>query len=268
MRGIDRAGERVINRFKTGLFGVLFCAGVFAATNTGPAKYVRVGSLPAGWQIPLIRHGDRLQKPGKERLVLTGTITRNGAATSQFQLVHELPNSINYQEQTGGKTQKLVFNGSQFSNSGGNVQEQDSDLIETLVYDSPLWFLYTPSSGLAVRKLGSRFRSDGQTGKVYSGPVYDVYLVLVAVQQPGKVKSQPKFYHVNSDTGLIERFNYQDSDHPGTKVEVILSNWISVSNNQVPQLIRRLENGTEVLRFAVASATFGPSVPDATFQIQ
>jgi len=239
---------------------------LWGGDNSQAQKFLRPGALPPGWQIPLLTMGDRMLKPGKERLVVAGTVTRNGSATTQFQATHELPNSIRYQEQGGPAAGTVVFDGNQFGKSAGSAQKLDSDLVETLAFDSPVWFLYAPAKGLPVRKLGSRFRTDGQKGSAYSGSVHDVYLLLVPVQQPGKVKQQPKFFHVNSDTQLIERVSYQDADSPGTKVEIVLGNWATVSNNKVPQLIRRLENGVEVLRFNITSAVFGPSLADGAFQ--
>ena len=140
-------------------------------------------------------------------------------------------------------------------------------MVETLSYDTPVCFFYGPVSGYPARKLGSRFRSDGLKSGPYIGPSYDVYLVRVPVQQSGKIKQQPKLYHVNSDTQLVERVVYQDVNTQKT-VEIILGNWTTISKNRVPQLIQRLENGVEVLRLTVTSATLGPSVADNAFQIQ
>jgi hypothetical protein len=259
-------GNTPIRQFRrVALFSLLTAALYSANTPTTPSKYVTAGSLPAGWQIPMITHGDRMQVSGKERLTLSGTTTRNGSATAAFQLINELPNSVRYQELSGPHAVTLVFGGAQLMSSLGAMQSTDTDLIETLAYDTPTWFFYAPSNRLAVRKLGTRFRTDGGTGKTYTGPVYDVYLVLTSVQQVGAAKQQPKYYHVNSDTHLVEQVFYQDATSPSTKVQIIFGNWTTVSNNRIPQLIRRLENNVEVLRLTVSSATIGPSVADGAF---
>ncbi len=65
---------------------------------------------------------------------------------------------------------------------------------------------------------------------------------------------------------MMERVHYQDADNPSTKVEILLDNWTTISGNRVPRLIRRLENGVEVLRLTVNSAAIGPSVADGAFQ--
>src|SRR5271157_903035 len=237
---------------------------LIGAANNPPSKYVHFGGLPPGWQMALLKSGDRLQKPGKERLTVVGTVTRNGLSTAPFQLVQELPNLVRYSEGTGGSATAVVFDGSQFGKTGASIQATDSDLVETLVYDSPVWFLYAPSSSLPTRKLGSRFRLNPQSGKTYSGPLYDVYVITVPVQQPGKIKTQPKAYHVNSNTHMIEMIKYQEADSPSTNVQIVLGNWTTVSNNTVPHTIQRLENGVEVLRFTITSATLGPSVADGS----
>src|SRR6266853_1006605 len=82
---------------KTALLSLFLVAGLLAADKQQPPKYVSVGSLPPGWQVALWRHGDRMEKPGKERLTLAGTVTHKGSATTQFQAIHELPNSVRYQ---------------------------------------------------------------------------------------------------------------------------------------------------------------------------
>ena len=263
-------GRNNMVRFRP-LVGVLilaaFSANLIFPANNPPSKYLHFGGLPAGWQMPLLRSGDRLQKPGKERLMLVGTVTRNGSTIAPFQLIQELPNLVNYSEGVTGTATGLVFNGAQYGKTGASLQATDSDLIETLVYDSPVWFLYAPSTMLPTRKLGSHFRVNPQAGKAYSGPLYDVYVITVAVQQPGKVKTQPKVYHVNSNTRMIEMINYQEADAPSTHVQVVLGNWTTVSGNAMPQTIQRLENGNEVLRFNITSATLGPSVADGSFII-
>ena len=248
------------------VISLCFGAAAFAADSVQPAKYIRVGVLPPGWQFPLLTYGDRLQKPGKERLSITGTVTRGGKAVTQFQAIHELPNSIRFQELAGPSLSAIVFDGNRFGKSDNNVQKDDSDLVEMLSYDSPAGFIYAAVNGLPYRKLGSRFRMDGQHGTPFSGPSYDIYLIRVPVQQPGKIKQQAKFFHVNSDTQLIERINYQDADNPRTKVEIVLGNWATVSNNRVPQLITRVENGVEVLRLNITSSVFSPTMLDDAFQ--
>jgi hypothetical protein len=226
-----------------------------------------VGDLPVGWQLVLLNQGDRMQKAGKERMTISGTLTRAGSAKSQFQVIHELPNSIRFQEDNGsGGSTAIVFDGTQYGKSNGSLQKADDDLVETLAYDSPTAFLYAPASGLAIRKLGSRFRSVGSDDKVFAGSAYDVYAIMAPVQQSKKIKQQPKFYHINSDTYLLERIGYQDADNPATKIEIVLSDWTTVSGNKIPRQLRRLENGIEVLRLDIATAAFGPAVADGSFK--
>lgn len=227
--------------------------------------YLKVGGLPPDWQMALMAHGDRLQKSGKERLVLIGTVTRKDYPSSPCQITYELPNQVRYQEQ-GSNAETVIFDGNRLSKGDGNVAKDDTDLIETLVYDSPERFLYSPLNRVPMRKLGSRFRMDGGKGPTYSGPTYDVFQILDQVQQGSKTKTQSKYYHVNSDSQLVERVYYQDADNPKVKVQVFLEDWTTISNNRVPRTIRRLENGLEVFRFSLSSATMGPSVPDGIFQ--
>src|SRR5207249_1757888 len=113
--------------------------------------YLTLGSLPPGWQVAIRAHGDRVQRPGKERLVLNGTITRNQTASAPFQIIHELPNQVRYQEGSGAKAGTIVFDGGQFAKSSGSLQKDDGDLIETLAYDTPESFFFAPGNGQGVR---------------------------------------------------------------------------------------------------------------------
>ncbi len=249
-----------------GLMLILGGQFLIAASNKPPSKYVNLGDVPTHWRLVLAHSGDRLRKPGKERLTMSGTVTRNGASKGvPFQLIHELPNLIHYSEGQAGASNSLAFDGDQYGNPGGKSQSTDGDLVETVLYDSPTWFLYAPTSGFPSRRIGGHFRVNPKAGVAYTGPIYDVYTVIVPVQQPGKVKTQTKIYHVNEVSHLVEVVRYQQADAPSVNVQVNLSNWTTVSGNAVPQTIQRLENGIEVLRFNVSAALLGPSVSDGSF---
>jgi len=260
-----RLAIRPFHRWPLAALALVSLAALLAASNPQPSKYISFHSLPAGWQISLLNHGDRLLKPGKERLVLSGTTTRQNYASLACQITYELPNQVRYQEQGSG-AETLVFDGSQFSSNSASLQKADTDLMETLAYDSPDWFFYVPANTLPWRKLGSRFMINPQPGTRYTGPVYDIYLVSTSIQQPGKVKRQSKYYYVNSDSNLMERVQYQDADNPSTNVDVILGGWTTIANNRVPQTIQRMENGVEVFHFTVTSAVIGAAMADGAFQ--
>jgi hypothetical protein len=234
--------------------------------NRAAVKYIPSSSVPSDWLMALVQYGDRLQRPGKERIVLSGTVTRPSAHAAQFLLTRELPNSVRYVEQGGPNATVIVFDGNQYGKAKGALKKQDSDLIETLAYDSPDWFFYLPSNGVPVRKLGSRFRLEDPKRKGSALAVYDVYLVMDSIRQPGKIKQQAKYYHINSETHNLERIRYADADSPGTSVEIALDGWTTVSGNRVPGSIRRLENGVEVLRLTIQSAVLGPAMPDNAFR--
>ena len=240
--------------------GMLY--GQTGTSEKAASKYVSLGSAPPGWQLVLHAHGDRLQKPGKERMALTGQVVLNGGAPAKIQIVRDLPNSVRYQEE-GGPT--IVFNGQRYASASGNLSKKDDDLIETLAYDAPEEFLYVPTRGLPVRKIGSGFRMKDQSGKAVGGAAYDIYSVVDSVQQPDKNKQQTKFYLINSDTHLVERVRYTDAGNSSIGVEIILSDWTVVSNNSVARTIRRLENGVEVLRFTIDAAALGATAADSLF---
>lgn len=241
-------------------------AGLFgASTVTGPAKYVTPGTLRPDLEFALRAYGDRLQKPGRERAVVVGSISRNGSAPAPFQWTQELPNLCRLDVQSGPLAGSFGFDGQQYWKKSASVQKQDTDLMETLIYDTPVRFFLLQSDRVPLRKLGSRFRLDGLIGKPYSGITYDIFLAVDTVPEAVGSKRQPKHYYINSNTQLVERVDYLDAIDGNVHVQTLIGGWITVSNNRVPQTIRRLENGTEVLRLTVSSAVLGPSVPDSAF---
>jgi hypothetical protein len=215
--------------------------------------------------VALAQYGDRLQRAGKERITQTGTAFRPGADPTAFTIIRQLPNSVRYQERGDGGVATITFDGSALSRSTGNLTKKDTDLIETLAYDTPDRFFYFPANAIPYRSLGSGFQIIGADGRLSVRSAYEVYLVIDSVQQPEKLKQQPKYYYVNVDTRMVERIQYDDADSPGSKVAVVLSGWSAVSGNRLPSTLERFENGASVLKLVFDAASVSASAADGAF---
>jgi hypothetical protein len=238
------------------------------AENTegeAPIEYVRRGRLRPQLHAVLSALGDRLEKPGKERLTLNGTITK---AESQqaipVKVVREFPGKLRLEEQINGQTRVTVFNSNGAQRSGDALNRRDEDLIEMLTHDSAEHFLIVQLGGAATRFLGPRFRLDDGTATDYEGPFYDLYETSEMIKVGSEVRRQTKVYYFNSDTHLLERVRYRLADSL-TEVEVRLNNWREVQGQKLPGEIVRLENDAPVLTFTITSTGIGPRTADGIF---
>jgi hypothetical protein len=204
--------------------------------------------------------GDRLEKPGKERLILTGTLSRKQDEKLNARLILEYPDKVRLEEPDG----VTVFDGKELKSSKKDLSKKDEDEIESLLSDSAEHFFAGQTGGLATRFLGSRFRTDDGTTPGYRGPFYDLYQVHDRLTLKKTVSHQPKLYYLNSDSLLVERVRYESAD-TRTKVEVQLTGWQKVGDQFVPGRITRLEDGATGLSLTVTAATVGPKLADGVF---
>jgi len=211
--------------------------------------------------------GDRLEKPGKERLMIIGSLTRQNAASSTpFRLITELPNRLRLEEGVGPQQHVVGYDGEGEWSIGKDADNADREAIESLAFDTPDRLLFGQMEGLAYRYLGARFRLDDGTTKDYRDGFYDIYQVTDRIKIGSEIHERDKLFYVNSDTLLPERVRYQAMRAGATMdVEVINASWQKVNGQHVPSLITRLENGEPVLTLTVTSVAIGPRLPDGVF---
>ena len=228
--------------------------------------YVQRARLLPQLRYALNELGDRMEKPGKERLVLTGSLRRQtNASAIPFRLFLELPGRMRLEEQ-GGQPRVTGFNGNTGWVVGAESKEADQ-IIETLVFDSAEHFFQSQVQGFATRALGSHFRLDSSRNPNSTGPFYDIYQVGDRIGIGGAVRVQPKLFLINSNTLLLERVRYQtDRDGKRTKVEVLLGDWRKSNEQNVQTSITRLENGVAALTMTVNSVVVSPKQADGIFE--
>jgi hypothetical protein len=230
------------------------------------AGYVRRGHL---W--PQLRPmskalGDRLEKPGKERLILIGALRRASKKNENrpARLILEFPDRLRLEEQDG----VTIYN-NDFASSNGVLKKNERDEAESLLFDFVDHFFASQMRGDATRFLGSRFRLDDGANPNYAGPFYELYQVTDWIAVEKEVREQQKLYYFNSDTLLLERVRYQiERDGETIEVEVLISGWRKVDGQQIPGLITRTEGGAPVLSLSITSAAVAGRQNDGIFGAQ
>lgn len=237
-----------------------------ASNVTRPNRniYVRRAQLSPRLALNLSALGNRLEKPGQERLSLVGTWRLAGAGQPrEFAATLEFPDKLRL-DVGGPQNRVITFDGQQTKTSQTPAAD-DLDLIETLAYDSADHFFAAQMQGYAMRFLGARFRTDDGSTPNYDGPYFDIYKIADHVKTSEQERAA-KLYYFNSDTLLLERVTY-DINRGGSdiNVETKLSDWRVVDGQQIARRIERLENGKSVFVLTIRSAGLGRRVDDSFF---
>lgn len=217
---------------------------------------------------PLAKYAGALQPelggPGRERLIISGTMELGGSATP-FVFTRELDRKLRI-DVLGSSPRSFVFLGlgSGAPQFPSIVSDNDWSLVETLVDDSPEAFLYSQLGGTATRWLGGFYRADSSTAAGYTGPYYDV---LVRSAEVHTLPGQPirtKFFYFDSNSGLFAKCRYTIQRN-GTEidVEVDYENWTMAVTPPQPGLIVRKENGNTLFTLQVNAVQIAASTPDA-----
>lgn len=241
--------------------------GARAAQDGDPdenSKYSWRERLPPRLRESLALMGSRLEKPGKERLTLEGTLSFGGAAAAPLRLTRELPDRIRLEVGASRGKHIFAFNGRRAGKGGGAVNASEADLIETLAFDTVENLFTSAGRGASFRQL--TLHSQAGDGEGYAGPFYDVYEVTSDVRMGEDVRRQAKLLYVNSDTLLPEMVRYErERDGTLTQVEVRLSEWREVGGQMLPFRVVRLEDGNPVITLEISAADLSPETRDGAF---
>ena len=226
------------------------------------SKYVRRATLrpKLGWALSQL--GDRLERPGKERTAVAGTVRfGNDPTANPLILLNEFPDRVRASLTQGSNARTLVFDGNRVR-AASPLNQVDEALLETLVYDSSEHFFWSQTQQQATRFIGSRIRTDDGSTQDYTGPYYEVYQLTDVVKIGPIEQLRSKFYYFNSETLLLERVLYQDR---ASRVEVRLGDWRSVNDQQLPHRIERIEDGVSAFVFSLGSINIAPRQDDSLF---
>jgi hypothetical protein len=231
---------------------------------SGSPIYLIQSSVPPQARPFLVALGDRLQKPGKERLVLTGQYS-DKSGNVPAQLTWEAPGNIRL-DRNGPGLPSLVFNTAAGVVNASALSAADLDIFESLLDDRPETFLYSFYNGSANRFLGNKFRTDDGKTPNYIGPWYDIFQGNGPVLAKGKTVARSKMFCFDSQTHLLTQTVYKVfATTPATTVLTTYSGWSVQNGEAVPGQILRSVNGTVEFTFKVNASTVGPAAQDGIF---
>ena len=220
-----------------------------------PAR-VLAPRLPPQLRIPFRALGDRLERPGNERLLLSGSLTLEGGARREnVQVLREFPGVL-VVTRAGGAQLLASFDDRKATSPRGGGGASEELLVETFFYDSAEHFFFAQVRGAATRFLGSGHRpEDG----AYGVPTHDVYEVTEEDRSGDEPRERTRRYFFNTDTQLLEAVRY-DVERQGlmVAVEVRIGGWRKVGGQMLPGRVERLEDGRRVLELTINSAQTGP----------
>jgi hypothetical protein len=239
-------------------------AGMQAAPASADTGLIRRGMIASPLRAALGVLGDRLQRPGKERLMVNGLLRRTGdPQPTPFTLTWEFPGRLRLEQAGHGGPRVLIFDGQSLASSDGQVSPHDREAFEMLIYDSVEHFFIGQATGVGgTRFLGGRFRQDGDS----ASPAYDLVEVTEAVGLGGEAGEQTRTFYFNSDTQLLERVTRADfRDGAETVVETRVSDWRVVAGQQIAHRLERLENHQSTLTITFNNVAVGPRLADGLF---
>ena len=225
--------------------------------------YVHRGRLSPRLVLNLNALGDRLERPGKERLTITAELRSTDSQAREIAATFEFPDKLRLGIKDGPQNRVITFDKQEIK---GKAAADELDLIESLSYDSAEHFFETQMQGNAIRFLGSRFRTDDGSNLDYNGPYFDIYKITDRIDTSGEERAA-KLYYFNSDTLLLARVIYViNRNGSELNIETKLSDWRDEVGQKVARRIERIENGKSVFVLDIRSAQFGKRADDGVFQ--
>ena len=212
----------------------------------------------------LLKLNGRLRKPEKARIALSGVL-QDGAGSRALQIEWQLPGQLRITE-AGSTPRLLKFDGSTLRLSSGSVSARDEALIESLALDSVEQLLSDLATNAACRVLMTGLKLPGLLGP--NAPEFAVLRISFDPNTKRAVdRTEPKTIFFDQSTDLIRSVRYQKSiNGRSVAVETIVQRWNLASGEPFPELVRRIENDTEVFRFSITEASSGSRSPDTHFQ--
>lgn len=260
---------------QTAYLATVLCIGFLSLVESSQAQAVnkaqaQIGNYisPGTFSIPLRNYlaafGDRIQKPGKERTIVAGTlIDSKGSANAQ--VIWQVPGNIRI-DRSDEPGKPLTYDSSKANTSSAGRTQADFNMLESLLDDTAEAFFYGVQAGTPYRLLGLRFRADDGTTVNYQGPWYDVYATTrPSKAQPGN-PSRLKHYYFDSQSGFLVKTRYNSSPTVITTTE--FAQWTKVNGQFFPGQIVRKENDSVVFTLNVSSVSTSVAASDGAFAAQ
>jgi hypothetical protein len=216
--------------------------------------------LPVPSQMPLklkpflVASGQRLQKPGKERITMTGTLSHYGGAGERSEPVRiTLQPPLKMQLEKGGNSWNLDRSRLQ---PDALDDPQVAAAFQMLLEDSVEGFFTLQEGRIARRHLGSGFRLEGARE---SDSSMDVLLLAYEDVLRGKGPVN-KSYWFDSGTKLLGVVAY--TSPTGSVVHSVVEDWRDVGEEKFPFRIERWEDSRLAMRLVLEAVSFSPRAMD------
>ncbi|MEK6289766.1 MAG: hypothetical protein AABO57_28975 [Acidobacteriota bacterium] len=216
----------------------------------------RLSSQP---QADRLRHrlGQRFAGSGRERAILTGTLTM-GADRYPVRIVRtQTEDGEDVQIALNGGAVSLTWTARQGAlSANASPTSIERSFVERLALDSPDQFILAQLRGASYYTVARRVvPEEALKSQDYTGPAWDV----VRVDEPTrteltKPESSWRMYYVNSATGLLERII---SSEQGQPVMAELLEWSNRQGELAPGRIRWSRNGQVIMELVVTASAYG-----------
>jgi hypothetical protein len=204
--------------------------------------------------------GDRVHKKGKERVTLLGTIEYQGK-NAPIAVVKESPGFLRIE--ITGSSAKTIIDDLDDLITNRSKDEGDIAIAELFGSDTAEGFLQGISRGGSLRKIGDGFVVHGMKGFAEVVDIYDLYAPASAREGKPHIQRQ---YMFDSASGLLSRVRYSmGASGVSGAVQVVLSDYQTISGYQFPGRIVRIAGGTVTHTFTLLSGAVAPKMNDNVF---
>jgi hypothetical protein len=222
--------------------------------NDNSQNYRQYWQIPELLQSKYLAMGDRLQKPGKERVIMDGVLT-DSSGSNVAQVIMEKGGKLRLDISTPNRSKSLRFDG---KNAYNKTSEDDDHLLEAMVDDSPEMFFEATAEG-SFSLVGLRFADKNDN-------LYDVYDAPIPAKGNPTHPRPPKRYFFDSKTKLLCFIQYRENkERNALVIETQFSDWVVVDGQKFPSKITRKKQGNIIL--ILQGNTFGmaPAAADNLF---
>ncbi len=201
--------------------------------------------------------GDRLLKPGKERVHSIGSIETGSGANANFEWFKEYPGKL----KINGLGKDLVFDLQKVNSN--QLDDLDEDLLEGLSSDTDDAFFGEWIKGNRGRLLGAGFAVQGATGFGSSVDIYEMAMPVAARKVSGV---SVKHFMFDSQTGYLHKVAYSKYNN-GVKTSVVteLRDYILADGVPVARRIYRGANGQRRYQIQVSQVALVAKANDNLF---
>lgn len=249
------------SRCRMGLVCAAYAAFLFlsfpthAGSQDGPA--VVPSQTPMELKPYLIAPGQRLHKPGRERIEAAGNITYlegDRPRVEPVRITWQIPLKV-----------RLSRNGTWVGFDAGNPAQivprspKVAETIQTLLEDSVEGLFALQKKRVSMRYLGSDFKLEGAKE---SDPGMDVVLI----SYPDRFREKQttlKSYWFDSSTKLLGVVAYTSAS--GAATHTVIKDWREVSGEKIPFCIERWEDNRLAIRLVLDSVSVSAGANDGAF---